>query len=96
MQRMLLGGFGVVLADEMGLGKTMQSIATYIALSVSEGVGGGAPLVVAKKLLVIAPLSVVPTWIADVGARTSWRVVTMEVYGSAAAKSSPQALSRLR
>ena len=23
----------------------------------------------------------VPTWVADVGARTSWRVVTMEVYG---------------
>ena len=40
----------------------------------------------------------VPTWIADVGARTSWRVVTMEVYGSAASKSSPhaQALSHLR
>ena len=33
----------------------------------------------------------VPTWIADVGARTSWRVVTMEVYGLAAAKSSPHA-----
>ena len=28
-----------------------------------------------------APHRHVPTWVADVGARTSWRVVTMEVYG---------------
>jgi len=45
----------------------------------------------------------VPTWTADLGARTTWRVVTMEVYGSAAASRAhtrrsprPLALARAR
>jgi hypothetical protein len=56
--RALSCGVGVLLADEMGLGKTTQAIAAF--MSACPATGTSRP-----KLLVAAPLSVVPSWLEE-------------------------------
>lgn len=50
-------GMGGVLADDMGLGKTLQTLGLLAHASASRG--DGAPF------LVVAPTSVIPTWISE-------------------------------
>lgn len=50
---------GAILADEMGLGKTLQSVALAWTL-LRQGPYGGQP--VAKRVLVVAPGSLVQNW----------------------------------
>ncbi|CUG91492.1 chromodomain helicase dna binding protein 1, putative [Bodo saltans] len=65
MNRALTCGVGVVLADEMGLGKTTQAIAAFLSACPlpPADVGKSRP-----KLLVAAPLSVVPSWLEEFSA----------------------------
>ncbi|MGO2665220.1 DEAD/DEAH box helicase, partial [Mycetocola reblochoni] len=49
-------GVGGVLADDMGLGKTLQCIAFLLAARERHG---------AERMLVVAPTSVVPVWLAE-------------------------------
>ncbi|KAJ3597260.1 hypothetical protein NHX12_000788 [Muraenolepis orangiensis] len=53
---------GAILADEMGLGKTLQSVALAWTL-LRQGPYGGKP--VAKRVLVVAPGSLVQNWGAE-------------------------------
>ena len=55
-----------ILADEMGLGKTLQVLATAWTL-MRRGGASGSPVV--RKLLVVAPSSVVKNWGQEV---TKW------------------------
>uniref|UniRef100_A0A6Q2YHJ7 RAD54 homolog B n=1 Tax=Esox lucius TaxID=8010 RepID=A0A6Q2YHJ7_ESOLU len=54
--------YGAILADEMGLGKTLQSVALTWTL-LKQGLYGGKP--VAKRVLVVAPGSLVQNWGAE-------------------------------
>ncbi|KAM6968402.1 DNA repair and recombination protein RAD54B [Aplochiton taeniatus] len=54
--------YGAILADEMGLGKTLQSVALAWTL-LRQGPYGGRP--VAKRVLVVAPGSLVQNWGAE-------------------------------
>ncbi|KAM4600376.1 DNA repair and recombination protein RAD54B [Polymixia lowei] len=54
--------YGAILADEMGLGKTLQSVALAWTL-LRQGPYGGKP--VAKRVLVVAPGSLVQNWGAE-------------------------------
>ena len=58
-------GLGGILADDMGLGKTLQTL----ALVAHARAGGAAPF------LVVAPTSVVSTWVAEAEAFTPGLVV---------------------
>ena len=58
------GNKGVILADEMGLGKTLQTI-TLIWTLLKQGPWGGRP--VAKRVLILAPSSLVKNWQAEFG-----------------------------
>jgi len=53
---------GAILADEMGLGKTLQSVALAWTL-LRQGPYGGKPE--AKRVLVVAPGSLVHNWGAE-------------------------------
>ncbi|XP_030226040.1 DNA repair and recombination protein RAD54B isoform X1 [Gadus morhua] len=53
---------GAILADEMGLGKTLQSVALAWTL-LRQGPYGGKPM--AKRVLVVAPGSLVQNWGAE-------------------------------
>ncbi|CAL8247191.1 unnamed protein product [Lota lota] len=53
---------GAILADEMGLGKTLQSVALSWTL-LRQGPYGGKPM--AKRVLVVAPGSLVQNWGAE-------------------------------
>ncbi len=55
MARLASWGAGACLADDMGLGKTVQTIA-FLLLKASEG-----------PALVVAPASVVPNWVGEIG-----------------------------
>ncbi|KAM7383515.1 hypothetical protein PAMP_003161 [Pampus punctatissimus] len=57
-----VGRYGAILADEMGLGKTLQSVALSWTL-LKQGPYGGKP--VAKRVLVVAPGSLVQNWSAE-------------------------------
>lgn len=54
--------YGAILADEMGLGKTLQSVALAWTL-LRQGPYGGKPVV--KRVLVVAPGSLVQNWGAE-------------------------------
>ncbi|KAL0985358.1 hypothetical protein UPYG_G00155900 [Umbra pygmaea] len=54
--------YGAILADEMGLGKTLQSVALTWTL-LKQGPYGGKPI--AKRVLVVAPGSLVQNWGAE-------------------------------
>ncbi|CAB1334667.1 unnamed protein product, partial [Coregonus sp. 'balchen'] len=54
--------YGAILADEMGLGKTLQSVALTWTL-LKQGPYDGKP--VAKRVLVVAPGSLVQNWGAE-------------------------------
>ncbi|XP_067094037.1 DNA repair and recombination protein RAD54B [Osmerus mordax] len=56
------GRCGAILADEMGLGKTLQGVALAWTL-LRQGPYGGRPL--AKRVLVVAPGSLVQNWGAE-------------------------------
>ncbi|XP_077382369.1 DNA repair and recombination protein RAD54B isoform X2 [Festucalex cinctus] len=56
------GRYGAILADEMGLGKTLQSVALCWTL-LKQGPYGGK--VVAKRVLVVTPGSLVQNWGAE-------------------------------
>jgi DNA repair and recombination protein RAD54B len=58
------GSRGAILADEMGLGKTLQTI-TLIWTLLKQGPWGGKPT--AKKVLILAPSSLVKNWQAEFG-----------------------------
>ncbi|KAK9840665.1 hypothetical protein WJX81_008358 [Elliptochloris bilobata] len=50
-------GVNAILADEMGLGKTLQTISFLSYMQTERGVGGPS--------LVVVPLSVLPSWMAE-------------------------------
>ncbi len=58
MQFLARHGLHGILADDMGLGKTLQTLA-HILTEKQSGASGGLPI------LVIAPTSVVPNWLAE-------------------------------
>ena len=60
LARLWDAGIGGILADDMGLGKTMQVIATIARAHDRGEVGGDA-----GPVLVIAPTSVVGTWLGE-------------------------------
>lgn len=62
VSRGVRSGFGLVLADEMGLGKTTQGICAFLAACANEKSITGID---APKLLVVAPLSVIPSWLEE-------------------------------
>ena len=57
----LEGSFGAILADEMGLGKTLQTIAVIWTL-LRQGPNGKP---IAKRVMVLAPSSLVKNWQAE-------------------------------
>lgn len=65
MARLGAWGAGACLADDMGLGKTVQALANLLYFS-GEG-----------PSLVVAPLSVVPNWVAEAGRFTPSLNVTV-------------------
>jgi SWI/SNF-related matrix-associated actin-dependent regulator of chromatin subfamily A member 5 len=57
-------GLSGILGDEMGLGKTLQTISLLQWLKENEGQSKGA---LARPSLVVCPLSVLSSWIAELG-----------------------------
>ena len=72
-------GIGGILGDEMGLGKTLQALALFQAIKESDDNlnDGNAPF------LVVCPLSVLETWVAEVSKWTP-ELSVMKYHGSAA------------
>ncbi|KAG2420162.1 hypothetical protein HFD88_004962 [Aspergillus terreus] len=72
-------GIGGILGDEMGLGKTLQTLALFQAIKEADDNlnDGNAPF------LVVCPLSVLETWVAEVSKWTP-ELSVMKYHGSAA------------
>ena len=58
-------GAGMILADEMGLGKTMQTVLFMSAVSKNSGTNKTGLRIPHLPHLVVAPLSVVATWVRE-------------------------------
>ncbi|HPK91150.1 MAG TPA: SNF2-related protein, partial [Dermatophilaceae bacterium] len=66
-------GLGGILADDMGLGKTMQTLAMILravqdreeAADAEGATGAGGERAAYPPFLVVAPTSVLPTWLAE-------------------------------
>ena len=76
LSRLSQWGVGACLADDMGLGKTLQSLAMLL----ERATGGPA--------LVVAPMSVVPNWLAE--ARRFAPTLQAKPYGGSAAARTTQ------
>eukprot|EP00698_Gefionella_okellyi_P002844 TRINITY_DN12712_c0_g1_i1.p1 TRINITY_DN12712_c0_g1~~TRINITY_DN12712_c0_g1_i1.p1 ORF type:complete len:695 (-),score=197.22 TRINITY_DN12712_c0_g1_i1:90-2090(-) len=70
-------GLNGILADEMGLGKTVQTIALLAHLR-SHGVQG--------PHLIVAPLSVLPNWIAEINRWTQFGIPSLLYHGDKATR----------
>ena len=75
---LLRAGLGGILADDMGLGKTMQALATILQARADADAGAEEGAAAYPPFLVVAPTSVLATWVAEAATfAPGLRVVTL-------------------